>query len=609
MSLVATHRLPVIAAKRLGGVIYPMEGSMRQQPVPAKNLLRRNRHSFPTAGPPTLAEAGDPVHGSAMKIGIAQINAVVGDFPGNVKRLMAAYRECLDAGAELVLTPEMSLVGYPPRDLVFKSQFVPKCLQALDYLAEEIREVPLVVGYVDHNSDPGPGKPFRNAAAWLENGTIRHKVWKTLLPTYDVFDERRYFEGGKACELIEWNGHRIGLTICEDIWTEDYLQRPLYERDPVAELRGQGADLILNLSASPFHSGKPQTRLTMISDVAREHGVPVVYCNSIGGNDQLVFDGHSLAVSADGRVLAQLGGFVESCVVVDTLSKTEVAPLVSNASEDLYRALVLGLRDYVTKCGFSSVCLGLSGGIDSALTAVIAADALGPENVHGLTMPSGFSSSGSVDDSIALAKHLGIRCDTVPIQNAFEAVKTSMKPVFGDLKEDVTEENMQARIRGLFLMSLSNKFGHLLLTTGNKSELAVGYCTIYGDMCGGLAVISDLPKIRVYEVSRWINREREIIPWNTIDKPPSAELRPDQKDQDTLPPYEILDAILEQYVEQHLSADEIIANGFEEPTVRWIQRRVDLNEWKRQQAAPGLRVTTKAFGIGRRMPIVQRFVG
>ncbi len=543
-----------------------------------------------------------------MKIGIAQINAVVGDFPGNVKRLMAAYRECLDAGAELVLTPEMSLVGYPPRDLVFKSQFVPKCLQALDYQAEEIREVPLVVGYVDHNSDPGPGKPFRNAAAWLENGAIRHKVWKTLLPTYDVFDERRYFEAGKSCEVIEWNGHRIGLTICEDIWTEDYLQRPLYERDPVAELRDQGADLILNLSASPFHSGKPQTRRMMIADVAREHGVPVVYCNSIGGNDQLVFDGHSLAVAADGRVLVQLGGFVESCVVVDTLSKTEASPLVSNASEDLYRALVLGLRDYVTKCGFSSVCLGLSGGIDSALTAVIAADALGPENVHGLTMPSGFSSSGSVDDSIALAKHLGIRCETVPIQTVFDAVKTSMKPIFGDLKEDVTEENMQARIRGLFLMSLSNKFGHLLLTTGNKSELAVGYCTIYGDMCGGLAVISDLPKIRVYEVSRWINREREIIPWSTIDKPPSAELRPDQKDQDTLPPYEILDAILEQYVEQHLSADEIIANGFEESTVRWIQRRVDLNEWKRQQAAPGLRVTTKAFGIGRRMPIVQRFV-
>ncbi|MEI7928698.1 MAG: NAD+ synthase [Verrucomicrobiales bacterium] len=544
-----------------------------------------------------------------MKIGIAQINAVVGDFPGNVKRLMAAYRECLDAGAELVLTPEMSLVGYPPRDLVFKSQFVPKCLQALDYLAEEIRHVPLVVGYVDHNVDPGPGKPFRNAAAWLESGTIRHKVWKTLLPTYDVFDERRYFEGGKNCEVIEWNGHRIGLTICEDIWTEDYLQRPLYERDPLAELCGQGADLILNLSASPFHSGKPQTRRTMIADVAREHGVPVIYCNSVGGNDQLVFDGHSLAVAADGRVLAQLDGFVESCMVVDTHSKMEAPPLISNAPEDLYRALVLGLRDYVTKCGFTSVCLGLSGGIDSALTAVIATDALGPENVHGLTMPSGFSSSGSVDDSIALAKRLGIRCDTVPIQNAFDAVKTSMKPLFGDLKEDVTEENMQARIRGLFLMSLSNKFSHLLLTTGNKSELAVGYCTIYGDMCGGLAVISDLPKIRVYEVSRWINRGREIIPWNTIDKPPSAELRPDQKDQDTLPSYEILDAILEQYVEQHLSADEIISNGFEEATVRWIQRRVDLNEWKRQQAAPGLRVTTKAFGIGRRMPIVQRFVG
>jgi NAD+ synthase (glutamine-hydrolysing) len=555
-----------------------------------------------------LAEVVDRVQGADVNIGIAQINAVVGDFPGNVKRLMAAYRECLDAGAELVLTPEMSLVGYPPRDLVFKSQFVPKCLQALDYLAEEIGEVPLVVGYVDHNTTAGPGKPFRNAAAWLENGAIRHKVWKTLLPTYDVFDERRYFQAGEACEIIEWQGQRIGLTICEDIWTEDYLQRPLYERDPVAELRSQGAELILNLSASPFHSGKPQTRRRMIAEVAREHGVAVIYVNSIGGNDQLVFDGHSLAVAADGRVLAQLGGFIESCVVVDTLAKTQAPPLVSTDTADLYHALVLGLRDYVTKCGFTSVCLGLSGGIDSALTAVIAVAALGPENVHGLTMPSGFSSSGSVDDSIALAQHLGIRCETVSIQNAFEAVKSSMKPLFGDLKEDVTEENMQARIRGLFLMSLSNKLGHLLLTTGNKSELAVGYCTIYGDMCGGLAVISDLPKIRVYEVSRWINREREIIPWNTLDKPPSAELRPDQKDQDTLPPYEILDAILEQYVEQHLSADEIMANGFEEATVRWIQRRVDLNEWKRQQAAPGIRVTTKAFGIGRRMPIVQRFI-
>ena len=545
-----------------------------------------------------------------MNIGIAQINSVIGDFPGNVKRILAAYRECLEAGAEIVITPELSLVGYPPRDLVFKSHFVPKCLQALDYLAGEIREVPLIVGYVDHHHPTRPGKPFRNAAAWLENGEIQHRVWKTLLPTYDVFDERRYFEPGDSCEPILWNGRRIGVTICEDIWTEDYLQRPFYDRDPVEELTAKGIDLLLNLSASPFHLGKPLLRRAMIGGIARKAKVPLVYCNAVGANDQLVFDGHSLVTDANGRIASQLPGFRETCAVVNPFSAVEDdAPLDSCDAADLYNALVLGVRDYVTKCGFSSVCLGLSGGIDSALTAVIAADALGPENVRGLTMPSPYSSRGSVDDSFALAKNLGIRCDEVPIKNAFEAIKATMQPVFEGKPEDVTEENMQARLRGLLLMALSNKENHLLLTTGNKSELAVGYCTIYGDMCGGLAVISDLPKCRVYEVSRWINREREIIPWNTLDKPPSAELRPDQKDQDTLPPYEILDAILELYVENQLSADEIISRGYEEATVRWVQRRVDLNEWKRHQAAPGLRVTSKAFGIGRRMPIVQRFVG
>jgi NAD+ synthase (glutamine-hydrolysing) len=545
-----------------------------------------------------------------MQIGIAQINSVIGDFPGNVKRILAAYRECLDGGATLVITPELSLVGYPPRDLVFKSQFVPKCLQALDYLAGEIREVPLLVGYVDHHHPAHPGKPFRNAVAWLENGKIQHRIWKTLLPTYDVFDERRYFEPGDSSNPILWNGHRIGVTVCEDIWTENYLQRPFYDRDPVEELTAKGIDLLLNLSASPFHLGKPLLRRAMIGGVGRKAKVPVVYCNSVGANDQLVFDGHSLVTDSNGHIATQLPGFVEKCAVVDPFAsaKSDI-PLESCDAGQLYQALVLGVRDYVTKCGFSSVCLGLSGGIDSALTATIAAAALGPENVRGLTMPSPYSSRGSVDDSFALAKNLGIRCDEVPIGNAFEAVKATLQPVFEGKPEDVTEENIQARLRGLLLMALSNKENHLLLTTGNKSELAVGYCTIYGDMCGGLAVISDLPKVRVYEVSRWINREREIIPWNTIDKPPSAELRPDQKDQDTLPPYEILDAILELYVEYQLSADEIISRGFEESTVRWVQRRVDLNEWKRHQAAPGLRVTSKAFGIGRRMPIVQKFVG
>ncbi len=545
-----------------------------------------------------------------MKIGIAQINPVVGDFPGNAKRILAAYRECLDAGAEIVITPELSLVGYPPRDLVFKSQFVPKCLQALDYLSAESRAVPLLVGYVDHNHPTHPGKPFRNAVAWLENGKIKHRVWKTLLPTYDVFDERRYFEPGESCEPIHWNGIRIGLTICEDIWTEDYLQRPFYDRDPVDELAAKGIDILFNLSASPFHLGKPVMRRAMIAGIAHRVKVPVVYCNTIGANDQLVFDGHSLVAAANGRISCQLPGFVETCQVVDPFLPVKDDDLLENCeSTQLYQALVIGVRDYVTKCGFSSVCLGLSGGIDSALTAVIAADALGPQNVHGLTMPSPYSSRGSVEDSFTLARNLGIHCDEVSIAAAFEAIKATMQPIFAGKSEDVTEENMHARIRGLMLMALSNKENHLLLTTGNKSELAVGYCTIYGDMCGGLAVISDLPKVRVYEVARWINRDREIIPWSTIDKPPSAELRPDQKDQDTLPPYEILDRILELYVEHHLSPDEIISSGFEESTVRWIQRRVDLNEWKRHQAAPGLRVTSKAFGIGRRMPIVQKFIG
>ncbi|BCX50086.1 NAD+ synthase [Haloferula helveola] len=540
-----------------------------------------------------------------MKIGIAQINSIVGDFPGNAKRILQAYRECLDQGAELVVTPEMVLAGYPPRDLVFKTRFVPDCLQALDYLASEVREVPLLVGYVDRNDQSKRGKPFRNAAALLADGEVRAKVWKTLLPTYDVFDERRYFEESEECVPIEWNGIRLGVTICEDIWTDEYLQRPFYDRDPVEELVKAGADIILNLSASPFHAGKPTIRREMLSSVSEEHGVPVVYCNAIGANDQLVFDGHSLVIS--GAAVVELPGFVEHSVVIDTDSFDASACPAAPEAEQLWSALVTGLRDYAGKTGFSTVCLGLSGGIDSALTAAVAAEALGAENVHGMTMPSPYSSGGSVDDSMSLARNLGIRCDEVRIDDIFAEVKKTMAPLFVGEKEDVTEENMQARIRGLLLMALSNKFNHLLLTTGNKSELAVGYCTIYGDMCGGLAVISDLPKTKVYEVCRWLNREREIIPWNTIEKPPSAELRPDQKDQDTLPPYDILDGILEAYVERHQSIDEIIALGYEEATVRWVARRVDLNEWKRQQAAPGIRVTSKAFGIGRRMPIVQRF--
>lgn len=545
-----------------------------------------------------------------MRIGIAQLNGTVGDFPGNAKRIIGAYRQALDKGAELVVTPEMSLVGYPPRDMVFKSQFVPKCLQALDYLAGEIRDVPLLVGYVDRNEAGRPGKPFRNAVALVADGQIVERIFKTLLPTYDVFDERRYYEPSEQCRPVEWNGVRLGVTICEDIWTEDYLHRPLYKRDPVEELTAAGVDVLLNLSASPFHVGKPAVRRKLLGEVATATGVPVVYCNSAAGNDSLVFDGHSLLVGRNGKPRLQMPGFVDAVEVVDLESAPPIEAVDACGEEQINGALVLGLRDYAHKCGFTKACLGLSGGIDSALTAAIAVEALGAENVHGMTMPSRYSSEGSVDDSVKLAETLGMRCDEVPIQESFEAVKAAMRPVFGNRPEDVTEENMQARIRGLYLMSLSNKLGCLLLTTGNKSELAVGYCTIYGDMCGGLAVISDLPKTQVYALSRWINREREIIPWNTIEKPPSAELRPDQKDQDSLPPYEDLDALLELYVERQLSPEDIIgAHGFDEQTVRWVQRRVDLNEWKRQQAAPGLRVTSKAFGIGRRFPIVQRFGG
>ena len=545
-----------------------------------------------------------------MHIGIAQINSVVGDFPGNAKRILAAYRECIENGAEIVVLPEMALVGYPPCDLLFKSQFVPKCLQALDYLADEVRDIPLIVGYVDECPADAIGKPYRNAAAFLHNGKVLHKIWKTLLPAYDVFDERRYFEPGENSKPIEWNGLRLGITICEDIWTEDYLHRPLYQRDPIKELADHGVDVILNLSASPYSIGKPKRRFEMLAGVAQAAAKPLVYCNCIGGNDQLIFDGNSLALDAEGRPLAALNPFDEQCLVVDVSQQGSDQNLPDQIcpEEECYKALVLGLRDYAHKCGFTKACLGLSGGIDSALTAAIACDALGSENVHGLTMPSQYSSNGSVGDSIKLAENLGMTCDTVPIGDAFESVKSAMRPVFGDLPEDLTEENMQARIRGVLLMSLSNKSDRMLLTTGNKSELAVGYCTMYGDMCGGLAVISDLPKMQVYAVSRWINREREIIPWDTISKPPSAELRPDQKDQDSLPPYDILDAILELYVEKHLSGSEIIEkHGFDEDVVRWVQRRVDLNEWKRSQAAPGLRVSSKAFGVGRRMPIAQRF--
>ncbi len=483
---------------------------------------------------------------------------------------------------------------------------MPQNLEILEQLHRRIGPVPLLVGFVDRNE--GRGKPFHNAAALLERGAPIQKTHKALLPTYDVFDEDRYFEpAAKVAPLVLGGRRRIGVTICEDIWTEPYLPRPYYELEPVRSLVEQGAECIVNLSASPFNLGKPAVRREMLIALARTHGLPIAYCNAVGGNDQLVFDGNSLAVDRHGGLIAHLPGFAEAEAVVDLETAAPINIETRETAADLLDALSLGVRDYMRKCGFKSAVLGLSGGIDSAVVAAVAVHALGPENVVGVSMPSPYSSQGSIDDALALARNLGIKCHQMPIANAFAAFKAQFAEVFAGLPEDTTEENMQSRLRGMILMSLSNKFGHILLTTGNKSELAVGYCTIYGDMAGGLAVISDVPKTMVYDLARWINRERELIPAATIEKPPSAELKPGQVDQDTLPPYEILDEILRLYVEENLSAGDIAGRGFEEKTVRWVQRRVDLNEYKREQAAPGIKVTSRAFGLGRRMPIAQRY--
>jgi NAD+ synthetase len=542
-----------------------------------------------------------------MKVGLAQINPTVGDFAANSAAILAAYSSLVKSGAEVVLTPELALPGYPPLDLLFKSRFVPQNLAALAALHAQIGEVPLLVGCVDVNT--GPGRPFRNTAAILERGKPIRKISKSLLPTYDVFDEARYFQPAEKNEPVEIAGIRCGVTICEDIWSREYLPRPLYDCDPLASLAAQGAKVILNLSASPFEVGKPRRRFEMLADRARTHRVAIAYCNTVGGNDQLIFDGNSFAITESGECLAQLAPFrTESALAEFKIQNSKFKiPSFQCEEEELFDALVLGTRDYFAKCGFKSAVLGLSGGIDSAVTAVIGAAALGAENVLGVTMPTRYSSEGSVGDSLQLAAALGIRCLTIPIEKSFTAFKEQMAPFFEGQPEDVTEENMQPRLRGMTLMALSNKFGHLLLTTGNKSELAVGYCTLYGDMCGGLAVISDVPKMMIYQLARWLNRDREIIPAATIEKPPSAELRPDQRDQDTLPPYEILDPILELLIEDHLSPDEIIARGFDAQTVRWVVKRVAQNEYKRAQAVPGLKVTSKAFGVGRKMPVAQRF--
>jgi NAD+ synthase (glutamine-hydrolysing) len=541
-----------------------------------------------------------------MRIGFTQINTTVGDIRGNRDRILSAYTEAVSLGADLVLTPELALTGYPPQDLVFKSRFVPETLESLDQLHRAVGKVPLLVGYVDFNPAK-TGKPFVNACGVLVKQEPVRKIFKTLLPTYDVFDEARYFDPAQDQEPIELLGTKVGITICEDIWTDKYLKWDLYRQDPVSVLVSKGARVILNLSSSPYSVGKPALRRQMVSELAAIYRVPFYYCNAVGGNDQLLFDGNSFAIDASGQTIFQMAGFREEIGLAQS-SAEPLSPVDLSPEQEIYEALILGVRDYFSKCGFKSAVLGLSGGIDSAVTAVIAVAALGKENVVGVSMPSQYSSQGSLDDAAALAENLGIAWHVVPIKEPFEVLKDQFKEIFAGKSEDTTEENMQSRLRGLILMSMSNKFGHLLLTTGNKSELAVGYCTIYGDMCGGLAVISDVPKTIIYRLANWINRETEIIPNNSITKPPSAELKPDQKDQDTLPPYEILDEILKMYVEDQLSPEDIEDRGFDPEIVRWIQRKVDMNEYKRRQAAPGLRVTSLAFGMGWRMPIAQRYL-
>ena len=542
-----------------------------------------------------------------MKIALAQINTTVGDLPGNEALIQAAYERGVDVGADLVVVPELAVTGYPPRDLLLKSGFIENNLEVVKRLAAGVGETGLLVGCVGLN-EGRPGRDATNSAALLHEGRMTAARTKTLLPTYDVFDEDRYFEPSSGNLPVEFKGHKLGLTICEDAWNDEKFWRDRrYHQDPVAQLVEEGADYLINISASPWHLGKGRMRRDMLASLAVKSARPILYCNAVGGNDELVFDGRSLAFNGKGGVLASGASFAEDFVVVDLEDAPAIDLKETTDEELLHDALALGIRDYLGKCGFKAAVIGLSGGIDSAVSASLAVAALGAENVRGVAMPSQYSSPGSVDDARALAENLGIQFDVIPIRTAFDALKEELAPTFEGRPEDVTEENMQARLRGLILMSISNKFGSLVLTTGNKSELAVGYCTLYGDMCGGLAVISDVPKTMVYRLANWINREQELIPRATIKKPPSAELRPDQKDEDSLPPYDILDGILERYVVQGNSVPEIIGDGYDEETVQRIARLVDLNEYKRRQAAPGLKVTSKAFGVGRRIPVAQRY--
>jgi NAD+ synthase/NAD+ synthase (glutamine-hydrolysing) len=546
-----------------------------------------------------------------MKIALLQINPTVGDIAGNARLIAAAAQKARDAGADLAVTPELALVGYLPRDLLLSASFVSRSWTEVEDLARELADgPPILVGLPEPNPSD-EGRPLFNSAALLRAGRVEQRFRKALLPTYDVFDEDRYFEPFHGAQVLEIGGTRVGISICEDIWNDrDFWKRRRYHHDPVAELVRAGATAIVNLSASPFTVGKHCRREEMLSSMARKYQVPLVYVNQYGGNDDLVFDGRSCGFDATGLPIARGASFDADVVVCDLTAGTDIGPARDLQPEsEVWRALVLGTRDYARKCGFSRVVLGLSGGIDSALTAAIAAEAFGPANVLGVLMPSPYSSHGSIDDSLALAANLQIPTMILPIEPAMQAMEGTLREAFAGTARDVTEENIQARIRGNLLMALSNKRGALLLTTGNKSELAVGYCTLYGDMSGGLGVIADVPKTMVYRVSQWLNARdgRPVIPEAILTKAPSAELRPNQTDQDSLPPYDVLDEILRRYIERHEPAATIVAAGFDPAVVHRVLRLVRLAEFKRKQAAPGLKVTDRAFGTGWRMPIAARY--
>jgi NAD+ synthetase len=544
-----------------------------------------------------------------MKIALVQTNPTIGDIAGNTAQVLAGLARAENAGADLALFPEQTIIGYPAKDLLLRRDVIAANLAALDAIASHARRTAAVVGYAERNTRAF-GRPLFNAAALLHQGQVLARWQKRLLPTYDVFDEVRYFEPGGMHAVTEFGGLKLGVTICEDMWSrEEMLGQPLYAGDPIQDLVANGAELVFNISASPYFLGKHKLRLDLMADHARRNRVPVLFVNQVGGNDELLFDGASSVVDGSGQLVGQARAFVEDLLLVDleNLSATRIEPQPT-AVASLHDALVMGLHDYVRKCGFRAVVIGLSGGIDSALVAALAAAALGPENVHGVAMPSRFSSDHSLADARALAQNLGVKLSVIPIEPMHAAFEQTLTPHFAGRSPGIAEENIQARTRGGILMALSNKFGSLLLTTGNKSELAVGYCTLYGDMCGGLAVISDVPKTMVYDVARHVNERagREIIPQSTLTKPPSAELKPNQTDQDSLPPYDVLDAILERYEERLQSVEEIVAAGFEARTVADVVRKIQTSEYKRQQAAPGLKVTSRAFGFGRRMPIAAR---